>query len=99
MVTSRLWLKESIYLNDISALKKEMLMLKNKMKADKIKVESSPSLGSKTIEQLKAEMAKNEAEYYESLQKYITNLDGMKKQVNIMQRCFNYHKLFFIIKS
>ena len=92
----QLKLKESIYLNDISALKKEMLMLKNKIKADKmavdkIKVESSPAVGSKTIEQLKSEMAKNEAEYYESLQKYITNLDGMKKQVNIMHSCFNYH--------
>ena len=71
-------LKEAKYLKEISGLKKEMVATKDR---SKVKIESSPATENSSVEQLKAVMAKNEAEYYESLQKYITNLDGMKKQV------------------
>ena len=49
----------------------------------KVKAEAGSTLESKAIQQLKAEMAKQEAKYYESLNKYITSLEGMKQQVHI----------------
>ena len=68
--------REMKYLKDISGLKKEVLAVSN---LNKIKQEAGIS---QEIKQLKAEMTKQAAEYYESLNKYINNLDGMKKQVN-----------------
>ena len=69
--------REMKHLKDISGLKKEVLAISN---MNKIKQEAGKS---QEIKQLKAEMTKQAAEYYESLNKYINNLDGMKKQVNI----------------
>jgi hypothetical protein len=75
----QLKLKEVKYMKDISGLKKELLVTKD---TSKVKIEPGSAQESIAIEQLRAEMTKQEAEYYESLEKYINNLDKMKKQVN-----------------